>query len=145
MDMNKTFFNKKEQHVTKWHVIDAAGKVVGRLATEIADILRGKNEPQYTPHADCGAYVVVINADKLVLTGDKFTDKEYVWYTGWRGGQRRATPREKTVRDHEFVLRHAVNGMLPRNKLSCRQINRLKIYKGAEHPHVAQATGFPAK
>ncbi|MBN2267025.1 MAG: 50S ribosomal protein L13 [Candidatus Babeliaceae bacterium] len=143
--MNKTFFNKKEEHTPQWHLIDASGKIVGRLATEIADLLRGRNEPTYTPHGDCGNYVVVINADKLVFTGAKADEKEYVWYTGWRSGQKRATVPQKQARDHEFVLRHAVKGMLPRNKQANKQIDRLKIYANAQHPHAAQITGFPAK
>lgn len=145
MDMNKTFFAKKEQHTPRWHLIDATDKVVGRLATEVADILRGRIDPTYTPHADCGHYVVVINADKAVLTGAKETEKEYVWYTGYRSGQKRATVTEKKARSHEFVIKHAVEGMLPKNKLADRQMNRLKIYAGTEHPHAAQINGFPAQ
>lgn len=145
MDMNRTFFLKKELHVPRWHLIDATGKVVGRVASEIADKLRGKDEAYYTPHCDSGDYVVVINAEKAVLTGNKLKGKEYVWYTGWRGGQKSATAEQKVERDHEFLIRHAVKGMLPNNKLADRQINRLKIYVGAEHPHAAQIAGFPAE
>lgn len=144
MDMNRAFFLKKEQHIPRWHVIDASGKVVGRLATEIADILRGKDEAFYTPHCDSGDYVVVVNADKVEFTGDKMEDKEYVWYTGWRSGRRTASPREKHVRDQEFIIRTAVKGMLPKNKLARQQIGRLKIYAGAEHPHTGQVVGFAA-
>jgi large subunit ribosomal protein L13 len=92
----------------------------------------------YTPHTDDGDYVVIINAEKAVLTGNKMEGKEYVWYTGWRSGQRRATPREKMARDHEFVINHAVKGMLPRNRLGAQQLRKLKVYAGAEHPHQAQ-------
>ena len=138
MDMNRVFYSKADEAARRWHVVDAAGKVVGRLATDIVELLRGKGDPSFTPHADTGDFVVVINVEKAVLTGDKVTDKEYVWYTGWRSGQKRATVREKLERDHEFVLRHAVKGMMPRNKMANVQIKRLKIYKGSEHPH-AQA------
>lgn len=142
MDMNKAFFMKKEAVKTEWHVIDAANKVVGRLATEIADILSGKRTVTYTPHTDTDAYVVVINAEKAVLTKDKMDSKEYVWYTGYRGGQKTATPREKLERSHEFVIRHAVRGMLRKNTMGGYQIGRLKIYNGTEHPHIAQVNGF---
>lgn len=138
MDMNKTFFLAQEDADPRWYVIDATDKVIGRLASEAADILRGKNKVNYTPHTDNGDYVVVINADKAVFTGDKMAGKEYVWYTGWRSGQRRATPIEKKARDHEFLINHAVKGMLPVNKIARQQIKRLKIYDGAVHPHVAQ-------
>ncbi|MCL5436949.1 MAG: 50S ribosomal protein L13 [Candidatus Dependentiae bacterium] len=136
--MNKTFFLRQEDSDRNWHVIDAADKVVGRLATEAADLLRGKHKVSYTPHTDDGDYVVIINAEKAVLTGNKMEGKEYVWYTGWRSGQRRATPREKMARDHEFVINHAVKGMLPVNRIARQQIKRLKIYNGSEHPHQAQ-------
>lgn len=148
MDMNKTFFLPKEARKPQWIVIDAAGKdgkgeVVGRLATKIADILRGKDEVFFTPHTDSGDYVIVINAEKIVFTGDKMTDKKYVWYTGWMGGQKEATPREKMKRDVGFPLQHAVKGMLPKNKLSDAIIGKLKIYAGPHHPHTAQVNGFP--
>ncbi|HBL98474.1 TPA: 50S ribosomal protein L13 [Candidatus Dependentiae bacterium] len=136
--MNRTFYLKTGERKPQWHVIDAAGKVAGRLATEIAALLRGKKDPSYTPHIDAGDYVIVINSNQVVLTGDKLTGKEYVWYTGWRSGQRRATPQNKMDRCHEFVIQHAVKGMLPNNKLADAQIKRLKIYPGAEHPHEGQ-------
>lgn len=142
MDMNRAFFLKNEKRDPRWYLIDAKGKVVGRLATEIADKLRGKDEVFYTPHTDSGDYVVVINADKVVFTGDKMEDKEYVWYTGFMGGQKKATPKEKLQRDPAFIIRHAVKGMLPKNKLANAQIKKLKIYTGSEHPHAAQLTGF---
>ncbi|KKT02244.1 MAG: 50S ribosomal protein L13 [candidate division TM6 bacterium GW2011_GWF2_43_17] len=138
MDMNTAFRLKAETFKPTWVCIDAAGKVIGRLATEIADILRGKNDPRFTPHADVARYVVVINSEKAVFTGDKMTDKEYVWYTGWRSGQKRMAPWEKLQRDHEFVIRSAVRGMLPKNKIARQQIRRLKIYTGPEHPHRGQ-------
>jgi large subunit ribosomal protein L13 len=138
MDMNKAFFLRKEDVKPRWVLIDGAGKVVGRVATEIADILSGKKEVTYTPHATQENYVVVINAEKIEFTGNKMEGKEYVWYTGYRSGQKSATPREKMARDHEFVLRHAVKGMLRRNKVSNAEIKHLKIYAGAEHPHKGQ-------
>ena len=143
--MNRAFFDKKENHTPRWHVIDGSGKVVGRLATQIADLLRGRGLPSFTPHADCGDYVVVINSDKVVFTGDKLEGKEYISYSGWRSGKKVLSPRQKFERDHEFVLQHAVQGMLPKNKLARVQIKRLKMYKGAEHPHAAQIAGFGEK
>ena len=144
MNMNKAFFLKTANRDPRWHVIDAAGKVVGRLATEIADKLRGKDEVFFTPHIDSGDYVVVVNAEKIVFTGDKMSDKEYVWYTGFMGGQKKATPLEKLRKDPEFIIRHAVKGMLPKNILADAQIKKLKIYVGSEHPHKAQVLGFVA-
>lgn len=137
MDMNRVFYSKSDK-TRRWHVIDATGLVIGRLATDVVELLRGKGNPDFTPHADTGDFVVVVNAEKAVFTGSKMTDKEYVWYTGFRSGQKRATAREKQARDHEFLVRHAVKGMMPRNKMADVQIKRLKIYKGSEHPH-AQA------
>lgn len=140
MDMNKTFYLSTDQCEKNrvWHVIDATDKVVGRLATEIADLLRGRGKVEFANHTDCGDYVVVVNAEKVVFTGDKMTGKEYVWYTGWRSGQRRATPTQKMARDVEYVINAAVDGMLPKNKLARQQIKRLNIYAGPQHPHAAQ-------
>lgn len=121
-----------------WYVIDATDEVLGRLASQIAKILRGKNKPSYTPHADCGDYVIVINADKVKLTGKKMTDKEYVRYTGHPGGQRFATPEDYLHRRPTFVIEHAVKGMLPKTRLGEAIIKNLKVYAGAEHPHAAQ-------
>ena len=143
MDMNKTFFLKVEERNPRWHLIDADNKVVGRLATDIADLLRGKGKAEYTPHCDSGDYVVVINANKVAFTGDKMKDKEYLWYTGYMGGQKMATAEEKMKKDHEFVIHHAVKGMLQKeNRVARVQIKRLKIYAGTEHPHAAQINGF---
>ena len=125
--------------ITKeWYVIDATDEVLGRLASQVAKILRGKNKPSYTPHADCGDYVIVINADKVKLTGKKLTDKEYVRYTGHPGGQRFATPEDYLHRKPTFLVEHAVKGMLPKTRLGEAIIKNLKVYAGAEHPHVAQ-------
>lgn len=138
MDMNRTFFLKKEQRAPQWRHIDAAGQIVGRLATQIADILRGKDRATYTSHTDSGDYVVVTNIDKIVFTGDKMRDKEYVWYTGWIGGQKRLTAQQMLERKPAEILRLAVKGMLPKNKLADRHLTKLKIYAGSEHPHKAQ-------
>lgn len=125
--------------ITKeWYVIDATDEVLGRLASQVAKILRGKNKPSYTPHADCGDYVIVINADKVKLTGKKLEEKEYVRYTGFPGGQRFATPADFLRKKPEFVIEHAVKGMLPKTRLGEAIIKNLKVYAGAEHPHTAQ-------
>lgn len=123
----------------EWYVIDATDEVLGRLASQVAKILRGKNKPSYTPHADCGDYVIVINADKVKLTGKKLTDKEYVRYTGHPGGQRFATPEDYLNRKPTFLVEHAVKGMLPKTRLGEAIIKNLKVYAGAEHPHAAQS------
>ncbi len=122
----------------EWYVIDATDEVLGRLASQVAKILRGKNKPSFTPHADCGDYVIVINADKVKLTGKKLTDKEYVRYTGHPGGQRFATPEDYLHRKPTFLVEHAVKGMLPKTRLGEAIIKNLKVYAGAEHPHTAQ-------
>ena len=122
----------------KWHVVDAEGEIVGRLATRIAQVLRGKHKPDYTPHFDNGDHVVVINADKVRFTGQKFSQKEYLRHTGYPGGQRKATPRQIMARKPEIVLEHAVRGMLPKTKLGRAQFKKLYVYAGAEHPHTAQ-------
>ena len=122
----------------EWYVIDATNEVLGRLASQVAKILRGKNKPGYTPHVDCGDYVIVINADKVKLTGAKMTDKVYVRHTGYPGGQRFATPADYLAKKPEFVIEHAVKGMLPRTRLGAAILKNLKVSAGAEHPHAAQ-------
>ena len=122
----------------EWVVIDATNEVLGRLASQVAKILRGKNKPSFTPHVDCGDYVVVINADKVRLTGKKMTDKVYVRHTGYPGGQRLATPADYLQKRPTFVLEKAVRGMLPKNRLGDAIFRNLKVYAGAEHPHTAQ-------
>lgn len=125
--------------VTKeWVVIDATNEILGRLASQVAKILRGKHKPSYTPHVDCGDYVIVINAEKVKLTGDKMTDKVYVRHTGYPGGQRYATAADYLKKKPEFVIEEAVRGMLPKTRLGEAVIKNLKVYAGAEHPHVAQ-------
>ena len=122
----------------EWVVIDATNEVLGRLASQVAKILRGKNKPGYTPHVDCGDYVIVINADKVKLTGAKMTDKVYVRHTGYPGGQRFATPADYLAKKPAFVIEHAVKGMLPKTRLGEAILKNLKVYAGAEHPHAAQ-------
>ena len=125
--------------VTKeWVVIDATNEEMGRLASQIAKILRGKNKPGYTPHVDCGDYVIVVNAEKVKLTGDKLTEKVYVRHTGYPGGQRFATAQDYLKKKPEFVIEEAVRGMLPKTRLGEAIFKNLKVYAGAEHPHAAQ-------
>ena len=125
--------------VTKeWVVIDATNEVLGRLASQIAKILRGKNKPGYTPHVDCGDYVIVVNAEKVKLTGDKLTEKVYVRHTGYPGGQRFATAQDYLKKKPEFVIEEAVRGMLPKTRLGEAIFKNPKVYAGAEHPHAAQ-------
>ena len=138
MDFNRTFFARKEGRELRWRLIDAKGKIVGRLASEIADALSGKDSPHYTPHTDVGDYVVVINADKVVFSGSKFRDKQYVWYTGWMGGQKSLSARDMQKRHPDFIIRHAVKGMLRKNRLARQQLAKLRIYEGKSHPHEAQ-------
>jgi large subunit ribosomal protein L13 len=133
-------WNAKPSDVTqRWYVVDAEGKTLGRLATQIADTLRGKHKPEYTPHIDTGDFVVVVNAEKIGVTGKKLDDKIYYRHSGYPGGLRQRTLREQLQRRPTEVLRAAVKGMLPRNKLARAQIRKLKIYTGPEHPHQAQA------
>lgn len=139
MDMNRAFFLRKEDQNPQWRVIDAQGKVVGRLATEIARILRGKDKAIYTPHSDAGDYVVVINAEKVVFTGDKLEQKIYQRYTGWMGNRKELTARQVMEKNPERIVELAVRGMLPKESVLSRQMfKKLKVYKGAEHPHKAQ-------
>ncbi|HVX01236.1 MAG TPA: 50S ribosomal protein L13 [Candidatus Babeliaceae bacterium] len=140
--MNKTFFLRKEDRKPRWRIIDAKGKVVGRLATQIADILRGKDLPTYTPHTDSGDYVVVINVKDIVLTGNKVEAKEYNTYSGYIGGLKTLTAKQLLQRDPARILFHAVKGMLAHTKMSRAQLTKLKIYPGAEHPHQGQAEGL---
>lgn len=122
----------------EWVVIDAQDEVLGRLASQVAKILRGKNKPGFTPHVDCGDNVIVINADKVKLTGKKMTDKVYVRHTGYPGGQRFATPADYLAKKPEFLIEKAVKGMLPKNRLGAAILKNLKVYAGSEHPHAGQ-------
>jgi len=134
----KTVSASKASVEKEWVIIDADSKVLGRLASEVAKIIRGKNKPSFTPHVDCGDNVVVINADKVVLTGRKWTDKVYVSHTGYPGGQRKTTPNELKAKSSTLLVERAVRGMLPKNKLGSALFNNLHVYEGAEHPHEAQ-------
>jgi large subunit ribosomal protein L13 len=134
----KTYLPKVAQNAKKWHVIDADGQVLGRLAVQVADILRGKNKPVFTPHLDAGDFVVVINAEKVRLTGKKETGKVYESYSGYRGGRRTRTAAEVRASHPERLILHAVKGMLPKNRLAARLLTKLKVYAGPEHPHTAQ-------
>jgi large subunit ribosomal protein L13 len=134
----KTFLPKVNLEQRKWHVIDADGAVLGRLAVQVADVLRGKNKPVFTPHLDAGDFVVVINAEKVLVTGKKETEKLYMSYSGWKGGERYRTVAEIRQRRPEELVMHAVKGMIPKNRLGRRLLTKLKVYKGSAHPHSAQ-------
>jgi large subunit ribosomal protein L13 len=134
----KTHLPKVTLDHRKWHVIDADGAVLGRLAVQIADVLRGKNKPVFTPHLDTGDFVVVINAEKVVLTGKKETDKQYMSYSGWKGGERFRNVSQIRARHPERLILHAVKGMIPKNRLGDRLLTKLKVFKGSNHPHAAQ-------
>ena len=138
MYTQKSFVLKPAEADKKWHLIDATDKVVGRLATEIADLLRGKNSPLFTPNTDSGDYVVVINADKVKFTGNKLDQKNYFWHTNHIGGIKKRTAKEQLARHPELVLLDAVKGMLPKNTLGRKQLTKLKVFAGAAHTHEAQ-------
>jgi large subunit ribosomal protein L13 len=135
----KTYNAKPGEIARDWYVVDAEGQTLGRLATRIADVLRGKGKPQYTPHVDTGDFVVVVNAEKIAVTGTKLDDKLYYRHSGYPGGLKSRSLREQLQRQPAEVLRKAVKGMLPKNKLARQQLGKLKIYAGPEHPHEAQA------
>ena len=134
----KTPYINKETVEKGWVVIDANGAVLGRLASRVASIIRGKNKPTFSPHVDCGDNVIIINADKVRLTGKKMTDKVYIRHTGYPGGQRFATPREVLNRHPHRVIEYAIKGMLPKNRLGSRLFTNLYVYAGPEHPHASQ-------
>lgn len=134
----KTFVAKPETRNRAWYVVDAEGQTLGRMATGIADLLRGKGKPDYTPHVDTGDFVVVVNAEKVRVTGNKLDSKRYWRHSGYPGGIRSRTLREMLDRQPEEVIRKAVKGMLPRNRLARKQLTKLKVYAGPEHPHEAQ-------
>lgn len=134
----QTFMAREQDVPRKWHVVDARGQIVGRLATQIAMILRGKTKPVYTPHADAGDFVVVVNAAEARFTGKKLDDKVYYRHSGYMGGLKATTARQMFKAKPEEILRTAVRGMLPKNSLGRRMLRKLKIYAGGEHPHQAQ-------
>lgn len=138
MDMNKAFFLKKEEHKPRWRHFDAEGKILGRLATELADVLRGKDKATFTPHTDSGDYVVVTNVEKLVMTGNKWDDKIYITHSGYMGGKKELSAKELAAKHPTRLLELAVKRMLPKNRLSREMMKKLKLYVGSEHPHTAQ-------
>ena len=134
----KTYVATPESRERNWLVVDATGKTLGRLATQIADILRGKRKPQYTPHVDVGDFVIVVNAERISVTGNKRAEKRYYRHSGYPGGLRSRTLEEMLARRPEEVIRLAVKGMLPRTRLGRKQLTKLKVYAGPDHPHAAQ-------
>ncbi len=134
----RTFSAKKEEIDREWYVVDAQGQTLGRLASRIATILKGKHKPIYTPHLDCGDFVIVLNADKVRVTGRKMDQKFYYRYSGYPGGLSQISLRDQLARHPERVLQAAIRGMLPKNKLGRQMIKKLKVYAGDEHPHAAQ-------
>ena len=134
----KTQSANKQTVEHKWYIIDAEGEVVGRLCSRIAHVLRGKHKPSYTPHVDCGDYVIVINADKVRFTGDKWNQKEYITFSGYPGGQKRATANEMMAKKPISIIENAVKGMLPKTKLGRAMRKKLFVYEGSEHKHQAQ-------
>jgi large subunit ribosomal protein L13 len=134
----KTHLPKVDLDKRKWHVIDADGAVLGRLAAQVANVLRGKNKPVFTPHMDAGDFVVVINAEKVRVTGKKETNKEFMTYSGWKGGEKYRSVQQVRASRPEQLITHAVRGMVPKNRLGRVLMTKLKVYKGAEHPHKAQ-------
>lgn len=137
-DIQKTYSMKEAEIQKKWYLVDAEGKVLGRLATEIATILRGKNKPEYTPNLDMGDNIIVINAEKVVLSGSKGTDKDYFSHSQFPGGVRFTNITKLMKEKPEFVIQHAVKGMLPKTKMGKKVLGNLKIYAGDKHPHEAQ-------
>jgi large subunit ribosomal protein L13 len=134
----KTYLPKVDVQRRAWRVIDANGAILGRLAVQVADALRGKDKPVFTPHLDAGDFVVVINAEKVVLSGKKESDKTFMSYSGWKGGESYRTVAQVRASHPERLVMHAVKGMLPKNKLGDRLLTKLKVYTGANHPHAAQ-------
>lgn len=136
---------KPETVTRSWYVVDATDQTLGRLSTRIATVLRGKHKADFSPHVDCGDYVIVVNADKIRLTGRKLDQKEYHRYTGHPGGLKTRTARQLLAEDPERIIMHSVKGMLPKNRLSRAVVKKLKVYTTADHPHVAQQPQpFPA-
>ena len=133
----KTYLAKKETVQPKWYLVDADGKVLGRLAVKLANIIRGRGKPTYTAHVDTGDYVVVINAEKVVLTGKKEEKNEYMAFSGFVGGERYRSLRQMREKRPEFVITHAVKGMLPKNRLAARMLTKLRVFAGTKHPHEA--------
>ena len=134
----KTFMANPQTVERKWYIVDAKGQTLGRLASRVASVLTGKSKPTYTPHVDTGDYVIVINAEKIKLTGNKLQQKKYYRHTGYPGGRKEVAYKDLIATKPEFVIEKAVKGMLPKNKLARKQIKKLKVYAGSEHNHQAQ-------
>ncbi|MDR0351806.1 MAG: 50S ribosomal protein L13 [Opitutaceae bacterium] len=134
----KTFLAKKETVQPKWYLIDAEGVVLGRLAVKIANIIRGRNKASYTPHVDTGDYVVVVNAEKVAMTGRKEEKNQYMFFSGYVGGESYRSFEQMRERNPEFIIRHAVKGMLPKNRIATTMLAKLRVFKGPEHTHEAQ-------
>lgn len=134
----KTHLPKVDMQRRAWHVIDADGMVLGRLAARVADVLRGKNKATFTPHLDAGDFVVVVNAEKVKLTGNKEMQKTYMSYSGWRSGDHYRSVKEVRANHPDRIITHAVKGMIPKNRLGRRLLTKLKVYSGPTHPHTAQ-------
>jgi len=136
--MKTTVMAKSETVDRKWYVVDATDIPLGRVASQVAAVLRGKNKPIYTPHVDTGDYVIVINSDKMILTGNKLNDKKYFHHSGYPGGLKEVTYKDLMEKRSDFALERAIKGMLPKNSLGKKMFGKLKVYKGSEHPHQAQ-------
>lgn len=134
----KTFLAKKETVQPKWHIVDAEGQVLGRLAVKIANVLRGRHKSTYTPHVDTGDYVIVVNAEKVVVTGKKEDQKKYMFFSGYVGGESYRSITEQRTRNPQFIIEHAVKGMLPKNRLARQMLKKLRVFAGPEHTHAAQ-------
>ncbi len=134
----RTWNPKQDETDRKWYVVDASGKNLGRMATEIAKVIRGKHKPTFTPNVDCGDFVIVVNAEKIEMSGNKWREKTYYWHSRFFGSLRAKSAEEVRQDDPQFVIEEAVRGMLPKNKLSRSLITKLKAYKGGTHPHAAQ-------
>jgi large subunit ribosomal protein L13 len=134
----KTFLANKESVQPKWHIVDAEGQVLGRLAVKIANVLRGRHKATYTPHVDTGDYVIVINAEKVVVTGKKEQQNKYMFFSGYVGGESYRSFSEQRERNPEFIITHSVKGMLPKNRLARQMLKKLRVFRGSEHTHAAQ-------
>lgn len=142
LKMSKLHFTTKHANeatvARNWYVVDGANQTVGRMCSKIASVLRGKNKAYYTPHVDCGDFVIVLNADKVIFTGNKMEEKEYLTFSGYPGGQKAETAKSLMARRPEVVIERAIKGMLPKNRLGRKMYKKLFVYKGTEHPHTAQ-------
>lgn len=134
----KTFLAKKETVQPKWYLVDAEGQVLGRLAVKIANVLRGRHKASYTPHVDTGDFVIVINAEKIAVTGKKEEQNSYMFFSGFVGGESYRKLSEQRVRHPEFIIEHAVKGMLPKNRIARKMLTKLRVFAGPNHPHAAQ-------